>query len=72
MSSPQGGSEDLNRRIASVVLAASIGAAACLGYDKEHIEQHQYRAEPLPTTGILNYTPTAHAAIKIPLNCFLE
>ncbi len=58
----------MNPKIAALVLVGSITVAACVGRDDEHIQELQYRIEPLPTTGILNYTATANGILRVPLS----
>jgi hypothetical protein len=48
-------SRTMKRRAATAVLAASVGAAACLGHEKEHIELIQAQ----PDTSIALLTDAA-------------
>jgi len=42
----------------AIVLAASVGAASCLGREDRHIEQRQYTPEPTLTTEVWISTAT--------------
>lgn len=51
------------KRAATAVLAASVGAAACLGHEKEHVELIQAQ----PDTSIALLTDAAIVATSTPL-----
>jgi hypothetical protein len=61
------------KRAATAVLAASVGAAACLGHEKEHVELIQAQPDTaiaLLTDAAIVATPTTASTVMFPKGNF--